>query len=103
MSEAQLLAAVRDLARRLGWLAYHTRDSRGSDPGFPDLVLVGHRRIIFAELKSADGRLTGAQFEWFERLAGLDADERSPVRVYRWSPADWASGAVEAELRPGAR
>ena len=48
---------VVDLARTLGWRVYHTYDSRRSQPGFPDLVLV-RERILFLELKSETGKLS---------------------------------------------
>ena len=53
--EADLMGQVRALARRHGWLCSHTHNSLGSDEGFPDLVLVGPERIIFAELKTRVG------------------------------------------------
>ena len=100
MSERQLSDAVAELARHLGWLAYHTHDSRHSAAGFPDWVLCHpvHQRLIFVELKSAKGKTTAAQEEW---LAALDAlaflDE--PPEVYVWRPEDWTSGRIEALLR----
>lgn len=84
MSEAALLAAVRDLARLTGWLTYHTHDSRRSEAGFPDLTLVNVRqgRIIFAELKTATGRTTPQQDEWLAALAAADCE------TALWRPAD---------------
>ena len=93
MTEANLLAAVKDLARLWGLLVYHTRDSRGSDPGFPDLVIVGPRGVLFAELKSAWGKLALPQGVWRDGLA-----EAGAVWVL-WRPEDWHSGRVAAELR----
>jgi hypothetical protein len=51
MTEKQLQGAVVELAKRLGYLVYHTFDSRRSNPGWPDLVLCKPPRLIFAELK----------------------------------------------------
>lgn len=39
-SEKDWQAWVEDAARMNGWLPYHTRDSRKSAEGFPDLVLL---------------------------------------------------------------
>ncbi len=84
MSEAQLLAAVRWLAQVRGWMTYHTADSRRSEPGFPDLVLVSvkQQRIVYAELKTATGKTTPAQDEWLAALAAAGAE------VFLWRPAD---------------
>ncbi|WP_293849290.1 VRR-NUC domain-containing protein [uncultured Brevibacterium sp.] len=92
MSEKQLQEHVVALARRLGWLVYHTFDSRKSEAGFPDLVLV-RDRTVFRELKSSSGSLSPAQQAWVSRL------ERSGVDVGVWRPVDLLSGAVERELR----
>ena len=60
-SEDRFLARVRRLATQHGWLEYHTRDSRRSPEGYPDLCLTNGTRIIFAELKSMTGKLTAKQ------------------------------------------
>jgi VRR-NUC domain len=94
MSEAALQALIVEAAGWLGYAVFHPYDSRRSTLGFPDLTLV-HRdtgRVIFAELKSAHGRLTPEQREWLSYLG-----KRHEVRL--WRPADWTSGAVLATLR----
>jgi len=92
MSEAQLLAAVRQACRTLGLLCYHTYDSRRSEPGFPDLVIVGSRMII-RELKTERGRLSAEQRAWLDALsrAGQDADV--------WRPGDLYSERITRELK----
>jgi hypothetical protein len=82
-SESQFQAAVVEYAERLGWLAYHTHDSRRSNPGFPDLVLARRGRLIFAELKTEKGRLSTAQVDW------LRAIEDASIEVYVWRPSLW--------------
>lgn len=62
---------VRELAETLGYRrAYHTFDSRRSDTGFPDLVLVHPRRkrVVFLELKREKGKLSAAQASWIRDL-----------------------------------
>jgi hypothetical protein len=83
VGEEAFLQLVFDLARALGWLAYHTRDSRRSAAGFPDLVLV-RERLVFAELKVRRGEVSGAQRGWLNRLA------RCGQETYLWRPAQWA-------------
>lgn len=83
ISEREFMAQVRQLAALRGWLVYHTRDSRGSVPGFPDLCMVRGTRLIFAELKSQTGRLTPTQAAWLVALRQTEAE------VYLWTSADW--------------
>jgi hypothetical protein len=83
-SEAEFQAALVAEAERLGWECYHTHDSRRSDPGLPDLLLVRPPRLIFAELKSAAGRLRPAQAKWVALLRGVPA-----VEVFVWRPDMW--------------
>lgn len=66
MTEKELQQAVLDLARSKGWKAYHTFDSRRSEPGFPDAILIRGERLIAVEFKSEKGKLTEAQTDWLE-------------------------------------
>ena len=91
--EAALLTSVVVLAKRCGWLVYHTYDSRRSEAGFPDLVLVkpGHP-VIFAELKRQDIKLpSGQQQAWLRSLGGATG-----VEAHLWRPDDWPT--IEAIL-----
>ena len=87
--EESFMADLIDLARSLGWRCAHFRPVRAllkngqmrwmtpvqaDGEGWPDLVLVGHGRVLFCELKSDPGVLTTAQEAWLEALraaAGL--------------------------------
>mgnify|MGYP000998023045 CR=1 FL=1 len=82
VSEKAFMAEVVKLAKREGWRVYHTHDSRKSEAGFPDLVLV-RERIIYAELKTATGRLTAAQSNW------LEAIRDTGTSAFEWRPKDW--------------
>jgi hypothetical protein len=93
MTEKALLQNVINIARALKYGWYHTFDSRRSESGFPDLVLVGHGRVIFAELKTERGRLSDAQVRWGQSLLATGA------RFYLWQPRDLISGAIERALR----
>ncbi len=83
MSEAELQSLVRDAADLHGWLTYHTHDSRRSDAGFCDLVMVRGNHVLFVELKSATGRLRPDQVVWMDALAKVDTISSAVVR-----PAD---------------
>ena len=95
MSEKQLQDRVVTLAHRMGWLTYHTFDSRRSDPGFPDLVLVHprQRRVLFRELKAEAGTVRPDQKTWIATLGVAGADASI------WRPRDWFAGTIETELR----
>lgn len=87
VSENALQGFVREVALLRGWRYYHTRDSRGSDGGFPDTVLARRPRLIFAELKTAGKNPTPAQAAWLGELEGI-ATSRPALEVYVWRPAD---------------
>ena len=96
MKERDLQTKTVDLAIRAGWLVYHTYDSRRSEPGFPDLVLVHPKYgVLWRELKTERNSPTADQRKWLERLkaAGEDAEV--------WRPRDWLSGRIREELTRG--
>ena len=90
VTEAQWQRLVIAAAAALGWHVYHTRDSRGSHAGWPDLALC-RERLLLAELKTDTGRVRPDQHAWHAWLAAAG----HPVHV--WRPRDWPS--VEGELR----
>jgi hypothetical protein len=85
INEQALQSYVEELAQLYRWLVYHTHDSRHSAAGFPDLVLVCPRRqrVIFAELKGANGKLRAEQVIWLEALQVCPG-----VEAYLWRPED---------------
>lgn len=91
LSEKVWLAQVRQMASLYGWRTYHTHRSDHSEPGFPDLVLVranprsdwGSYDLIFAELKTERGKLTGPQHGWLEDLRRVPG-----IRAEVWRPSD---------------
>lgn len=91
MSEAQFQSQVRELCRWLGLLVYHTHDSQRSDPGFPDLVIVGARGVLFRELKTETGKTSPMQDHWIACLAAAGQDAGV------WRPHQLATD-VRAEL-----
>ena len=85
ISEKDWTQTVLDALRVQGWFAYHTFDSRRSEPGFPDVVAVhpARKQILWVELKTAKGKLSAAQEAWGKALRDTGADYRV------WRPADW--------------
>ena len=92
ITEAKLDEAVRDLIKLHGLYGYHTYDSRRSEKGWPDWVIIGDR-IIYRELKGTAGNLTSEQkrVRYLIQAAGGDWDV--------WRPVDLASGRIASELR----
>lgn len=92
MTEAELQANVESLIKSMSLLGYHTYDSRRSQPGFPDLVIVGRNGVLYRELKTATGKLSPLQRHWLDTLweAGQD--------VHVWRPKDWPD-RITRELR----
>ena len=90
-TERAFQASVIRYARLMGWREYHTRDSRGSQAGFPDLVLIRRPRVVWAELKSERGRLSDDQRAWIEELRACGQT------AFVWRPSSWQE--VERVLR----
>lgn len=87
VTEREFQKQVIDLARILGFdFIYHAQLSKWSEKGWPDLVLVrtrkGHERILYAELKGTNGKLTDRQTIVLAKLGMAGAE------VYVWYPGD---------------
>jgi VRR-NUC domain len=83
-TEAECQATIVEAARIGGWLVHHARPARTGkgwrtplqgDPGFPDLVLCGHGRVLVVEIKRKPNKVTPEQTRWLAALteAGVDA------------------------------
>lgn len=92
MTENELLANIREACKAMGILLYHTHRSDRSEPGFPDLVLVGKHNVHFRELKRDDGTVTRDQQHWITSLLTVGAD------VGVWRCEHWPE-VIMAELR----
>ncbi len=84
LSEKDFQQRIIDRARALGWLVYHTHNSRRSTEGFPDLVLARAGRVIFTEVKAEKGQLSKGQKEWLNNLA------HETHEVHVWRPSNLA-------------
>ncbi len=92
MNHAQLQAGIIDLALELGLHCHHC-PMLTSSPGFPDLIIIGDRGVLWRELKVLPDQLTRAQRALGYRLQA--AGQHWAV----WYPVHWESGTVERELR----
>ena len=92
-TEKSFQATIVSYAQLHGWLSYHSFDSRKSVAGFPDLVLCKPGRLVFAELKREDGRLSPSQSHWLTVLSHSVAG----IETYTWRPSDWRD--IERILR----
>lgn len=92
VTEADFQREVVQAAGLLGWRVFHAFDSRKSAPGFPDLVMARGSRLIMAELKRENGRVTADQQAWLDDLARV-----TTLDTFLWRPSNWAE--VEAALR----
>lgn len=107
VNEGAFTRAVVRLARGLGYQCYHTTFSIRSEPGYPDLHLVriivepGEviTRSLFAELKTATGKLTEHQVKW------LDILSMAGHECYLWRPGERNNQAIadvlQADADPG--
>lgn len=84
MREADWQATVEATLKLQGWRLYHTRDSRGSVGGFPDIIAIRGSRLLAIELKNETRKATSQQVEWLEAFAGVES-----VESYLWRPDDW--------------
>jgi hypothetical protein len=128
-TETKFQADVVKLARDLGWgithqaakklaeeaagwgqaapaldgLIFHPRIMYRSEPGWPDLTLVRRRdrRLIFAELKAEDGKLTPRQREVLELLQCLETP--AAVVSHAKTAADAQAMALFVDGLRGAR
>lgn len=108
---------LKQIAELLGYLAYHTHDSRHSADGFPDWILLRARktplRLLAVELKLAPasqkrGRPRAEQQLWLDDFAAFgrilggwtnDSPIAPRVEAYVWRPSDWFDGTIEQVLK----
>lgn len=98
MKEVEFSKQVEDTFKLFGWRFSHFRGVRiqrkdgsiyyqtpiqGDGVGFPDYVAVKGNRLLFAEIKGDNGRLSPDQKIWLETLGGTSAE------VYVWKPKDF--------------
>jgi len=87
-----LEANLRRLMKNLGLWSYHTRDSKRSEKGWPDWVILGPRGSLFRELKSQRGTLSVDQRRVGAMLTRAGHDWAT------WRPADLFDGTIARQL-----
>src|SRR4051794_40180372 len=87
-----LEANIRKLIKDLNLWAYHPRNSKGSQAGWPDWVIIGRAGILYRELKSESGTVTAEQRHVGELITRAGGNWRV------WRPRDLISGAIAKEL-----
>ena len=92
ISEKAFQQQIIEAATYLGYMHYHTWDSRRSVAGYPDLTLVKSGRMIFVEVKVGRNKTSKAQDAWLDMLATCPG-----VEVYVWYPHQW--NEIEATLK----
>lgn len=89
--QAQLIEA----AHLLGWHVYSIPDSRRATiKGWPDLVLWKMKprpRMIFAELKTDNGRVTPEQKSVMADLEAIASKSGDTLETYIWRPREWSA------------
>lgn len=89
VTEKQFQRQVEGFLNVYGWRWFHAPDNRPVNgrvqavkAGFPDLVAVHGRRLLFIELKRETGRTTADQDAWLADLKVAGAE------CYVWKPRD---------------
>jgi hypothetical protein len=106
MTERELLARIALLADKKKLLYHHCLDSRQcmGRGGIPDLIIVGPKGLILAELKSDDGETDAEQDLWIwtleqvSTLCSHDCSQRGR-RLWRiWTPTQLLDGTIASDL-----
>ncbi len=99
ISEAEWQTVVIDLAHAFGYRCVHWRPARvlrdgietyetpvgGDGKDFPDCIFFKKDHpVIYAELKSEDGKVRPGQQEWLELIASC-----SMAEAFLWKPSDY--------------
>jgi hypothetical protein len=79
--EADFQAEVERIAIAGGFECYHTRNSRRSRKGFPDLIAVRNGVQVVAELKMPGNKPTPEQEKWLALFRTVPG-----CRVFLWYP-----------------
>lgn len=92
LPEVPFMRQIMREAERFGWLVSHTHDSRLSEPGLPDILMVRGSRLLAIECKKRGpkGVVTAAQQQWLDALSQVPGIEAMVLRP----GDDWAQFLV---------
>jgi hypothetical protein len=118
LTGTQVQDGIIDAARKLGYLATHFREMRATEPGWPDVVVVGfgklclwecksrHEPLVAARVAPRSGRLLPGQADWIDAFrqfgVWVGTDTHLSVGVVRDVPEsddEWGYDEAVAELR----
>ena len=89
MTEDELLTAVTEALELYGYLWTHSRRSDKAltmgHQGVPDIIAARRGRVVFLELKTEKGQLSGEQWAW---MVALNHDFDGLARIVRPSNLD---------------
>jgi hypothetical protein len=85
-------AHVRRLMTDLGLFGYHPRNSKGSQAGWPDWVIIGRAGILYRELKTESGTVSPEQRHVGELIT------RAGGNWAVWRPRHLFDGTIGREL-----
>jgi len=68
VKERDILKQVRQYLRLKGWLVYRMQQGLGAHRGFPDLVAAKDGQVLFIEVKTPKGRLSGYQEQFRDEI-----------------------------------
>ena len=102
MNEKQFSQTFKELAKTLGWRRAHFRFAwtekgwrtpvEADGEGFPDWLLLRDTRCIVVELKSDEGNVSNAQYDW------LNAFDDAGIEWHIFRPLDLGPTLEECEI-----
>lgn len=89
MTHAELQNNIVKAAKLCGFRCQYWWKSIHSPAGFPDLFMIKGQKIILAELKVGNDKLSPSQIEWKDILTQVKT-----IEYYEWHEEDWISGSI---------
>lgn len=99
--ETQIRLDIKRLLRMRDFAVYDMEQNRPTrqTAGFPDLVAFGHGRVLFIEVKTANGRLSDAQEEFRFHVLPVEQQKKLEYHLWRSAKDAWEYLARERIVR----